>query len=162
VILSNYSGKGYNLSADIWSLGCTVIEMATGKHPWHQYEQTAAMFRLALITDIPEIPESLSEEGKDFLRQCLRREPRSRPTATQLMDHPFARAYGAAVWDFKTQRIGKQGYYLLVVKSSHQSMDYLRAADGMYLGITYLAKTKPCVNRMMNISRGRCKCAVVT
>jgi len=96
VIVSKYSGKGYNLSADIWSLGCTVVEMATGKHPVHGFEPVAAMFKIASDTYEPEIPDKLSDEGKYFLLQCFRRDPRSRPTATQLMDHPFVREYRAA------------------------------------------------------------------
>jgi len=96
VIVSKHSGKGYNLSADIWSLGCTVVEMATGKHPLHGFEPVAAMFKIASDTYEPEIPDKLSDEGKYFLLQCFRRDPRSRPTATQLMDHPFVREYLAA------------------------------------------------------------------
>ncbi|KAG2621800.1 hypothetical protein PVAP13_3NG305800 [Panicum virgatum] len=105
VITSKSSGSGYNLLADIWSLGCTVIEMATGEHPWHEHcrpgepchHPFAGMFRAATSDDTPEIPESLSEEGKDFLRKCLRRDPESRPTAAQLMDHAFVRDYFASV-----------------------------------------------------------------
>jgi len=39
----------------------------------------------------PPIPDSLSFEGKDFLRRCFRRNPADRPTATMLLDHPFIR-----------------------------------------------------------------------
>ncbi|KAG2630379.1 hypothetical protein PVAP13_3KG485600 [Panicum virgatum] len=105
VIKSNGSGRGYNLLADIWSLACTVIEMATGHHPWHEHcrpgepchPPEAGVFWTANSDGTPEIPESLSEEGKDFLRKCLRRDPESRPTAAQLMDHPFVRDYFASM-----------------------------------------------------------------
>lgn len=83
------NSNGYNLSVDIWSLGCTVIEMATSKPPWSQYEGVAALFKIANSKDIPDIPDHLSPEGKDFLRVCLRRDPATRPTATHLLEHPF-------------------------------------------------------------------------
>ena len=54
------------------------------------------MFKIASDTYEPKIPDNLSDEGKDFLLRCLERDPRSRPTATQLMDHPFVREYRAA------------------------------------------------------------------
>ncbi|KAK8952064.1 Mitogen-activated protein kinase kinase kinase YODA [Platanthera zijinensis] len=81
--------SGYNLSVDIWSLGCTVLEMATSKPPWSQFEGVAAIFKIGNSKDIPDIPEHLSSEAKSFLRLCLLRDPSSRPTATQLMNHPF-------------------------------------------------------------------------
>nr|XP_029122490.1 mitogen-activated protein kinase kinase kinase 3 isoform X2 [Elaeis guineensis] len=85
------NGKGYNLSVDIWSLGCTILEMATSKPPWSQYEGVAAIFKIGNSKDIPEIPEHLSSDAKSFLRRCLQRDPSARPTAAQLMDHPFVR-----------------------------------------------------------------------
>ncbi|GJM85254.1 hypothetical protein PR202_ga01689 [Eleusine coracana subsp. coracana] len=81
--------KGYSLEVDIWSLGCTIIEMGTGRHPWHQYADVAAMFKIAYSKDVPEIPECFSKEGKDFLSLCLKRDPAQRPSATQLLGHPF-------------------------------------------------------------------------
>ncbi|CAL5032008.1 unnamed protein product [Urochloa decumbens] len=89
------NSKGYSLSVDIWSLGCTIIEMATARPPWHQYEGVAAIFKIANSKDIPEIPDSFSEEGKNFLQLCLKRNPASRASAAQLMDHPFVQDHPA-------------------------------------------------------------------
>ncbi|XP_073016276.1 mitogen-activated protein kinase kinase kinase YODA-like isoform X1 [Primulina eburnea] len=82
------------LAVDIWSLGCTVLEMATSKPPWSQYEGVAAMFKIGNSKELPTIPDHLSEEGKDFVRLCLQRNPLHRPTASQLLDHAFVK--GAA------------------------------------------------------------------
>ncbi|AQK73377.1 Mitogen-activated protein kinase kinase kinase YODA [Zea mays] len=83
------NASGCNLAVDIWSLGCTVLEMATSKPPWSQYEGIAAMFKIGNSKELPPIPDHLSEEGKDFIRQCLQRDPSSRPTAVDLLQHPF-------------------------------------------------------------------------
>lgn len=83
--------SSYNLSVDIWSLGCTIIEMATSKPPWSQFEGFAAIFKIGNSKDIPDIPDDISSEGKRFLKLCLQRDPSARPTAAQLMDHPFVR-----------------------------------------------------------------------
>ncbi|KAL8151962.1 hypothetical protein V2J09_021770 [Rumex salicifolius] len=76
-------------AVDIWSLGCTVIEMFTAKPPWNEYEGAAAMFKV--LKESPPIPETLSPEGKDFLRCCFQRNPAQRPYASMLLDHPFVR-----------------------------------------------------------------------
>ncbi|XP_039011828.1 mitogen-activated protein kinase kinase kinase 5-like [Hibiscus syriacus] len=77
------------LAVDIWSLGCTIIEMFTGKAPWSEYEGAAAMFKV--MKDTPPIPETLSSLGKDFLRCCFRRNPAKRPTASMLLEHRFVK-----------------------------------------------------------------------
>ncbi|CAN6244686.1 unnamed protein product [Urochloa humidicola] len=87
--------NGYSLEVDIWSLGCTVIEMGTGKHPWYPHEDVPAMFKIVNTKAIPEIPESFSKEGKDFLSLCLKRNPAQRPSATQLLGHPFVQDHQA-------------------------------------------------------------------
>ncbi|KAJ0647466.1 putative mitogen-activated protein kinase kinase kinase STE-STE11 family [Helianthus annuus] len=83
--------NGYNLAVDIWSLGCTVLEMATSKPPWGQYEGVAAIFKIGNSKDMPEIPDHLSNNAKSFIKQCLQRDPSLRPTAAKLLDHPFIR-----------------------------------------------------------------------
>jgi serine/threonine protein kinase len=42
----------------------------------------------------PQIPDSLSSEGKDFLHKCFKRNPAERPTAAILLEHPFIRNAG--------------------------------------------------------------------
>ncbi|CAM8914753.1 unnamed protein product [Rhodiola kirilowii] len=81
---------GHSFSADIWSVGCTVIEMATGKPPWsQQYQEVAALFHIGTTKSHPPIPEHLSNEAKDFLLKCLQGVPSMRPTAAVLLQHPF-------------------------------------------------------------------------
>nr|GEW05097.1 mitogen-activated protein kinase kinase kinase YODA-like [Tanacetum cinerariifolium] len=87
----NNNSKGCNLAVDIWSLGCTVLEMATAKPPWSQYEGVAALFKVGNSRELPFIPDHLSDDGKDFILQCLQRAPRCRPSASQLLEHPFVR-----------------------------------------------------------------------
>ncbi|KAK9143789.1 hypothetical protein Syun_013189 [Stephania yunnanensis] len=85
------NSNGCNLAVDIWSLGCTVLEMATTKPPWSQYEGVAAMFKIGNSKELPVIPDNISDDGKDFVRQCLQRNPLHRPTAAQLLEHRFVK-----------------------------------------------------------------------
>ncbi|KAF8702061.1 hypothetical protein HU200_033406 [Digitaria exilis] len=83
-------GSGYNCSADIWSVGCTVIEMATGKPPWsHEYQEVSLLYYVGTTKSHPPIPEHLSPEAKDFLLKCLQKEPEMRSAASDLLQHPF-------------------------------------------------------------------------
>ncbi|XP_058076068.1 mitogen-activated protein kinase kinase kinase YODA-like isoform X2 [Magnolia sinica] len=85
------NSNGCNLAVDIWSLGCTVLEMATTKPPWSQYEGVAAMFKIGNSKELPAIPDHLSDDGKDFVKQCLQRNPLHRPTAAKLLEHRFVK-----------------------------------------------------------------------
>lgn len=49
------------------------------------------MFKIGNSKELPTIPDHLSEDGKDFVRQCLQRNPLHRPTAAQLLEHRFVR-----------------------------------------------------------------------
>ncbi|KAL6784426.1 hypothetical protein ACKKBF_B01735 [Auxenochlorella protothecoides x Auxenochlorella symbiontica] len=82
--------SGHGRQADIWSVACTVIEMATGRPPWSGLgSQVAAMFHIASSKGPPPIPEHLSAECKDFLYLCFNRNWKDRPLAAQLLQHPF-------------------------------------------------------------------------
>ncbi|KAL8250658.1 hypothetical protein R6Q59_034351 [Mikania micrantha] len=88
-VLRKDANPEHTYTMDIWSLGCTVIEMVTGKPPWSEFNGVQAMFNV--LNGNPTIPETLSSEGKDFLNRCLQRNPENRPSAASLLEHPFVR-----------------------------------------------------------------------
>ncbi|XP_047207891.1 mitogen-activated protein kinase kinase kinase 4 isoform X3 [Girardinichthys multiradiatus] len=90
-VITRAKGEGHGRAADIWSLGCVLIEMVTGKRPWHEYEHNFQIMYKVGMGHKPPIPEKLSTEGKDFLGHCLESEPKCRWTASMLLDHPFVK-----------------------------------------------------------------------
>ncbi|MBA0595257.1 hypothetical protein Gorai_012134, partial [Gossypium raimondii] len=83
-------GEQQGCSADVWALGCTVIEMAAGRSPWPDVsDPVSALYRIGFSSDVPEIPTNISKLAQDFLSKCLRRDPADRWSATQLLSHDF-------------------------------------------------------------------------
>lgn len=49
-----------------------------------------AIFRIGKGV-LPSVPDSLSKDARSFILQCLQVDPNDRPTACQLLDHPFVK-----------------------------------------------------------------------
>jgi serine/threonine protein kinase len=78
--------------SDIWSFGCTILEMATGKIPWHQYNfdnPAALVVKIALSDEIPLVPDTLSEDLQKLIGLCFNKDPNKRPYTSELLFHPF-------------------------------------------------------------------------
>ncbi|KFY76164.1 hypothetical protein V498_09718 [Pseudogymnoascus sp. VKM F-4517 (FW-2822)] len=79
----------YTRKSDVWSLGCLVIEMMTGSHPYPDCSQLQAIFKIGGSKAQPTIPEGASDEAKRFLDQTFEIDDRDRPDADELLLSPF-------------------------------------------------------------------------
>jgi mitogen-activated protein kinase kinase kinase len=93
----------YTLKADIWSVGCLVVEMLTGEHPWAQLTQMQAIFKVCVSSLCrwhslrrrkkigssakPAFPSDISADAEDFLNQTFELDHTLRPSASALLLH---------------------------------------------------------------------------
>lgn len=87
--------KGHGRKADIWSLGCVVIEMATAADPWGKgaIDNFMQAYKLiGLSQGTPPVPSSLHPVGQDLLGRCLQRAPEDRPGCAELLSHEICGA----------------------------------------------------------------------
>ncbi|KAF1886170.1 hypothetical protein Lal_00045400, partial [Lupinus albus] len=83
-------GQEQGYPCDIWALGCTMVEIATGFAPWPNVEDPVSiLYHIAYSNEVPKIPSFLSNQAKDFLGKCFMRNPKERWSASQLLKHPF-------------------------------------------------------------------------
>lgn len=78
-------------AVDVWSLGCVILEMATGRRPWANLDnEWAIMFHIAQGNP-PMLPteDQLSPAGVDFLSKCFIRDPKKRASAMELLQHEW-------------------------------------------------------------------------
>ncbi|KAJ7564337.1 hypothetical protein O6H91_02G013400 [Diphasiastrum complanatum] len=90
------NGGHYDCSADIWSLGLTLLECAIGRFPCLSPGQKADWPTLMWVIcwcDPPAPPPDASPEFQSFIRSCLQKDAAQRPTAHGLLNHPFVKKY---------------------------------------------------------------------
>ncbi|GAN08564.1 conserved hypothetical protein [Mucor ambiguus] len=80
--------KGATTKSDIWSLGCTCIELVSGKPPYSDLLAMSAMFHI-VEDEYPPFPENLSQDMKSFLLCCFQKDPSDRKSSLELQRHEW-------------------------------------------------------------------------
>ena len=92
--------KEYGWKSDIWSFGCTVLEMLNTKPPYRELSKPSALSKIANEGLIPSFPPDTSDHCMVFVKNCLQKEPQLRPSAKDLLGYKFISAYN----DFTVSR----------------------------------------------------------
>ncbi|XP_041424992.1 traf2 and NCK-interacting protein kinase-like [Xenopus laevis] len=91
LVNTNYKVIEYTSKADVWSLGISALEMAEGYYPFSRFPSHARIKRIMHGPAPVLLWDSWSDNFHDFIKKCLQKNPDWRPSAEQLLSHPFVR-----------------------------------------------------------------------
>lgn len=82
--------ENYSFPADIWSVGATAVELIEGEPPFSQFPPSQAMNEIISLGFPGFGPDiKISKDFDDFVKKCFKMRPNQRPTADELLKHPF-------------------------------------------------------------------------
>lgn len=82
-------GKEYSYPADVWAFGLSLMTVALGRLPIETQGGYWTILHSIRDAPIPRLPETFSVECREFVDNCLKRNPEERMTCKQLLRHPF-------------------------------------------------------------------------
>lgn len=108
-------------ACDIWSLGCTVIELLTGHPPYHDLDKYCAL--MTIVSDNhPPLPDGVSEDCKEFLLRCFVKEPDKRADVRELLSHRWVTSHNTNVCRQLKESFAASVHENLTLKESTRSL----------------------------------------
>ncbi|XP_068033934.1 dual specificity mitogen-activated protein kinase kinase 7-like, partial [Anomalospiza imberbis] len=94
----------YDIRADVWSLGISLVELATGQFPYQNCKTDFEVLTKVLQEDPPLLPPAMGFSGdfQAFVRDCLTKDHRKRPKYNKLLEHTFIKRYETLEVDVAT------------------------------------------------------------
>ena len=89
----NLLEQNYGYKCDIWSFGCTALEMLNGEPPYSAMKRHAAMVKIGNEGLNPSFPKGTSNHCIKFINMCVQKEPQKRPSTTALLGYKFILKY---------------------------------------------------------------------
>jgi serine/threonine protein kinase len=124
------------LKTDIWSLACSIVEMASGSMPFPS--QAVAVYQVCIKGCPPTTPECLSEEGADFLAQAFELNPGTRPGAEELRFLPFC--------DFSEETMSRPEFLRTSNTTTNLMLEELISGNSQEYSEVWKAETKSSSN----------------
>ncbi|RUS72340.1 hypothetical protein EGW08_019898 [Elysia chlorotica] len=90
------NGNGYDIKSDVWSLGITMMELATGEFPYSKWGSPFEQIKQVVMEVSPKLPaDQFSPDFCDFIDKCLNKQVPERWNYVQLLEHPFIKSADA-------------------------------------------------------------------
>ncbi|KAK7095357.1 dual specificity mitogen-activated protein kinase kinase 7-like isoform X1 [Littorina saxatilis] len=93
------SRPDYDIRADVWSLGISLVELATGEFPYKNCRTDFEVLTKVLQEEPPQLSRDFSDDLRSFVRDCLTKDYKRRPKYKRLLEHPFLKRSEAEVVD---------------------------------------------------------------